>query len=305
MDGQATAGRRAHYAEFYGGVPGTGPVLLVHGNCQAEAVRVLLEPALPELRAVRLPPVHELARTEVGLLQRLLTRCQVLVTQPVATGYRGLPLGAAEVAALVPPSAVVVRVPVVRSSRLHPWQAIVRDPHDPSHPPPVVAYHDLRTLYAAALGLPAPVRDRTTAAGIRAVGQASTVELARREQHTDVQVSDLLASELMWTLNHPGNGLLRRLAERVLAMLGRPAQVPDPGRDLLGGVRAPLEAEVLAALGHPGPAREHWLVDGREVDPQRVWQAQLAWYSQHPQVVVAGLDRHAGTLRLLGLAAQR
>jgi len=64
-------GRREHYGEFYGlrPLPDDGrPLLLVHGNCQAEALRVLLEIAdgereydfaaaasVAEARADRLP----------------------------------------------------------------------------------------------------------------------------------------------------------------------------------------------------------------------------------------------------------
>ena len=55
-------GRREHYGEFYGlrPLPDDGrPLLLVHGNCQAEAMRVLLA-GVGEHRTVRVPPVHEL-----------------------------------------------------------------------------------------------------------------------------------------------------------------------------------------------------------------------------------------------------
>ena len=56
-------GRRRHYGAFYGleELPGTGrPRVLVHGNCQAEALRVALGTA-DALDTVRVPPVHELS----------------------------------------------------------------------------------------------------------------------------------------------------------------------------------------------------------------------------------------------------
>jgi hypothetical protein len=48
-------------------------------------------------------------------------------------------------AAMMRPHATVVRWPVIRWAGLHPFQAIVRDPRDPSRDPPIVPYHDLRT----------------------------------------------------------------------------------------------------------------------------------------------------------------
>jgi len=49
-------GRRQHYAQFYGLLPlpaDERPLLLVHGNCQAEALRVLLASAHARARARR------------------------------------------------------------------------------------------------------------------------------------------------------------------------------------------------------------------------------------------------------------
>ena len=55
-------GRRAHYGDFYGlsELPDK-PLFAVHGNCQAESLRVLLHGALAgDWHGVRMPPVHEL-----------------------------------------------------------------------------------------------------------------------------------------------------------------------------------------------------------------------------------------------------
>ena len=299
-------GRRAHYGGFYDGFydgaspdrGAAGPAALVHGNCQAEALRVLLAPALPDLDVVRVPPVHELAASDLPHLDRLLRRAVLLVSQPVRPGYRDLPLGTAEVAART--QAALVVVPSVRITVLHPFQAIVRDPADSSLPPPLVEYHDLRTL-AAAAGHPCrPVNPQA----LVDVGRAGLAELARRERRTDVGVSDVvtgLGAHATWTLNHPGNDVLRVLAARVLTHLGRAANVPDPGRALLGGVRAPLEAQVLSALGLPDAPQEHWLVEGRPLEDALVRQEQARWYAGRPALVAAGLARHAETMGRLGL----
>ena len=299
-------GRRAHYGEFYADRvhadhPHGPPVALVHGNCQAESLRVLLDSPGAEHRWVRMPPVHELTADDVAHLHALLARTTLLLSQPVRDDYRGLPLGTAELAARLPRSARVLRWPVIRYHGLHPFSAIVRHPDDMSAVPPVVPYHDLRTLAAVAGRSPGPAPGPVA---LRTSADVSVQELARRERACDVGVSDVLrglGADAAHTLNHPGNPVLRRLAHRLQEAAGLPAGTVDPGRDLLGGIRAPLDPAVLDAVGLDAEPRPHWLVDGTEVDDEDVRAAQLDWYRTHPQWVTAGLDRHARRLELLGL----
>lgn len=302
-DGGVTDARRRHYGAFYGLDEPAGPLALAWGNCQAESLRVLLAtvPGLP-FTPVRVPPVHEITDDDLPHLGRLLARTGLLAAQPVRDGYRGLPLGTAELAAALPPGARTVRWPVIRHPALHPWSAIVRHPDDPAAVPPPVPYHDLRAL-AAAAGR-APGRPPGPAA-LREVGDRAVAELARRERRdADVGVSDVVASvgaAAAHTLNHPGNPVLRVLADRVLAAAGTPAAVRDPGRELLGGIRAPLRRDVLDALDLPDEPRAHWRVGDRRIGEDRVRAEQLRWYARHPGWVAAGLERHAPTLELLGL----
>ncbi len=315
-------GRRRHYGTFYGvePLPDDGrPILVVHGNCQAEALRVCLAGPDPRVdggsaagsfATVRIPPVHELEAGDLPFLTGLLARTEVLLSQPVRDGYRELPLGTAELAARLPAGATVVRYPIVRYLGLHPFQAIVRHPSAPAAVPPVVPYHDVRILAAVrdgrsraeAIELAGSVA--APAAVLRAVGESSVQELARREARCDVAVSDLLEGlgvAAAHTINHPGNAVLLALAHRLQSGLGVPADAADPGRVLLGGVRAPLEAPVLAARGLPGPGSEDWLVNSEPVSIAQVVEAQLAWYALNPQFVAAGLERHSARMALLGL----
>jgi hypothetical protein len=293
--------RRAHYGDFYR-LDVHQPVAVVWGNCQAESLRVLLagSPTFG-LPTVRVPPVHELEADDLGPLAALLPHVAVLVAQPVRDGYRDLPIGTGELAARLAPDAAVVRVPIVRYVGLHPWSAIIRHRSAPAGVPPVVPYHDLRTLARAA---GRPRGPAPAPAALRSVAAASVAELARREGGTDVAVSDLLlpaGASAAHTLNHPGNPILVALARRVQAFLGRPGDAADPGRELLGSIEAPVETPVAEALGldiRPGAT---WTVDGVAVEPGTVHDAHLGWYRDHPQWIEAGLARHAERMTMLGL----
>ena len=317
-DGNAPDGRTRHYGTFYGlpddlrndhpdhPLDPAAPIALIWGNCQAEALRVLLagSPTL-SLRTVRIPPVFELTRADVDHLQRLAERAAILLTQPVRDDYGDLPLGSDQVAAMLPTDGVVLHWPVLRFAGFHPFQAIIRDPVDGSNEPPVVPYHDLRTLASARRGVDLFDSEPSIAACTELTA-ASLAELQRREQaQCDITISDVIARPEpgdMFTINHPGNRVLVELARRVQRALDRPADATAPDRNLLGDVIAPSPAAALTALGLPGTEDDHWTVRGSQVPARDVHDAQLAWYAEHPAVVAAGWERHQSTLRTLGLA---
>ena len=297
----ADPGRARHYGHFYGLEPlpdGDRPLLVVHGNCQAESLRQLLSgaPGAP-WSSVRIPPVHELADDEVPLLQRLLAQADVVLTQPIADDYHGLPLGAGQVQQTATRARTVVW-PVIRYSGLHPWQIVHH--HAEEGDPPLVPYHDARTVLRAAGG--APLRPAAQVAV--AVSESSIAELRRRERAAGaVPVSDLVLAAgagAMRTINHPANPVLVGLARRVEEVLGLPATALDPGRRLLDAVHAPVEAEVLDALGlDPSAARESWLIAGQSVPDAEVAETQLAWLQSRPHVVDDIVSRHSAQLALV------
>ncbi|HYQ32771.1 MAG TPA: WcbI family polysaccharide biosynthesis putative acetyltransferase [Lapillicoccus sp.] len=301
--------RAMHYGEFYGLKPmpaSDKPLLVVHGNCQAESIRLLLQGAEDApCVSVRVPAVHELTADEIPFLKRLLERAAVVLTQPVSDGYHDLPLGASEVHAAAP-AARLVRWPVIRYAGLLPWHIVFS--HEDVGDPPVVPYHDVRTI-ALALGEDVP---RTDPAGIRAVAHWSITELHDRETRAGaVPVSRLVldaGADASNTINHPGNPVLVPLARAIERRLGWPVTAADPGYELLDSVRAPRDPRVLNALGLDvddglDVSGENWVVDGKPVPNSEVVEIQLAWYHQHPEVLAAVAARSAEQRRLLGSTA--
>lgn len=272
------------------------PLLVVVGNCQAESFRQLLDAG--DVRTVRLPAVHELTPQDVRSLHELLARADLLVAQPVQDDHRGLPIGTRQLRALLPPSARVALVPSLRYAGLHPFHLLVHPPGLERPDPPVVPYHDLRTVLAAdgaRRGRPDAAPVVLTTAGVVAVGQASVAELARREdQHGTVVVSDLFVAptaDHMRTINHPGNAVLLPVAARLRAALGLDPRAPTIDRPLLSSIHAPLTPEVVAAWGLTSAPTTAWTVEGRSVTTASVTAAHLAWYAERPEMLDAALSR--------------
>ncbi len=303
-------GRRAHYGEFYGltDLPDV-PLFMVHGNCQAESLRVLLHGAGEgRWHGVRVPPVHELLAEDLPHLTRLLNRCNFVATQPVASGYRGLPLGTEEILALTPSGSRAVKFPVMRWTALMPTLAIVRAAGVTD--PPVAPYHDLRVLVAAAQGKSAVRLDPVSAEAVRASKDESLHQLrTRQDAHGTVDAASLFESagpNAAHVINHPSNEVLMGVAREILAELGESGEVKDPGRVLLGGIRAPIYSSTLDALGYraedlDGGPRDHWTIGGEKVPEADVAAEHLRWYSHFPQVVAAGMKRHERLLAAMKL----
>ncbi|TRW82796.1 hypothetical protein FK535_12625 [Mycolicibacterium sp. 018/SC-01/001] len=307
-------GRRRHYHDFYSASAERSahdrPLWLVVGNCQAEALRRVLDsvPTGP-YRTVRIPPVHELTQQDLPHLDALLGQAAVLLSQPIRPDYRDLPLGTLQLVARLNPAAKAVRWPVIRYAGLYPFQVIVRRPADRSLTPPVVPYHDLRTIAAARAGHGPddPWDVDVSGEQLRAVAASSREELAMREaRDCDLGVSDLLADfgvDAAHTINHPGNPVLIALAQRILDHLAAHVTAGPVDTVLLSSVTAPLEARVLDALGLAGTPRPAWCQDGIAISAQEVHAAQLAWYGAHRDFLELAVQRHRNVMDALGLLA--
>lgn len=300
--GPATVARRRHYAEFYLlRAPiqiSENPTIAVVGNCQAESLRILLD-STGAVNSFRIPAIHEWTCEDIDLIRVVLQTTDILIMQPVRDNYRGLPCGTDQLARFLPDSGSVVRFPALRFDGLMPYQVIIRSPNDSSLNPPVVPYNDLRTLVAASRGIDAPAVPSVEEEKLRELAEMSIAELRKREKaHGTVRVSDFIETWPIWhTINHPDNSTLEFLAHQVLSAIGVSGEVQDPGRELLGGLDAPIDASAARALGVTVMGRETW----HPLPPEDIHQAQLAFYREHPEVVKAGMKRHAQRLRLLGL----
>ncbi len=283
------------------------PLVVVHGNCQAESVRVMMTG--PDVATVRIPPAHELLASDLPSLESLLARADVLISQPVRDDYHGLPIGTRQLASLMPARGRTVLFPVIRFAGLYPFHVIVRPPSDLSAHPPIVDYHDIRLLLTAVDRRDDPRarvrRIDLSVDQVLAIGRRSLAELRRREErHATVLVSDVFdrpSFDQMRTINHPGNPVWATVSARIRHALGFDAVIHEPERELLASVHAPRLAVVSEAYSLVDDPTDQWIVEGRAVGPEEVEDAHLRWYAEHPDAVDAGLVRHADTLAELGL----
>ncbi|RAV32728.1 hypothetical protein DLJ54_02125 [Corynebacterium heidelbergense] len=305
------------------------PRVTVVGNCQAESLRIVLR-STQAIRSHRVPPIHEWVPSDLPSVYATLAATDVLVMQPVRADYRGMPIGTAQLQQHLPATASTVLYPVLRWDGLTPYQAIVRSPLDPGLDPPVLPYHDLRILVAAATGGRQPVAPQPSAQALSAAAAESVEQLRRRESAAGaVRMSDVLARHPVWhTINHPDNETLRTMGDRVFGQIqraGEPGARPQingsPGegkegacrapadREMLGRIDSPLDPAALSALGVDLDAgdprwqlsqRQSWRVDGREVSADELFAEHVAFYREHPEIVEAGLVRHRDKLELLG-----
>ncbi|PPG31471.1 peptide ABC transporter ATPase [Pseudoclavibacter sp. RFBG4] len=301
----ATA-RPAHLADFLASentaaCADNRPIGLAIGNCQAESLRLALG---DDVRFVRTPPVHELEAADLPHLEAWLGRASFLVSQPVRDDYRGLPVGTRQLAAQLPSGARVALFPVIRFAGLYPFQAIIRPPSDTSLVPPLVPYHDLRIL-AEAAGVDA-LPESASPVAVAAVAAESIAQLRTREEHHGtVAVSELFRHPTFAqarTINHPGNPIWLETASRVRDRLGLPEVAITLDREILSSIHAPREQSVIDAWGLEDVATESWTVDGQAIPTDRIRDAHLAWYREHPDAVAAGLARHGATMEALRAA---
>lgn len=289
------------------------PLIAIWGNCQAEALRIMLA-ASPGIRerydTVRLPGVHEVGRQQLPAVRMMLRAVSILIVQPIKEGYRGLPISTNEMLEFCP-DARIIRFPSMYYTGLHPFLAYVHATGPVGTKAPLTShYHDLRFIAAAsgrsgtsrATVFPSSGADPRA---LRTMADESLAELRRRERDLDVRVADAiqgLGAESFWTVNHPSNAILRRASDQIHVALGIPPTTDVVANELLDVVTVPVHAEIREALGLPIAESAIWKINGRPHSDFEVAQAHLAFYRDQPDVLRVALEEHQDRLDRLGLA---
>ncbi|MDO5627901.1 MAG: WcbI family polysaccharide biosynthesis putative acetyltransferase [Mobilicoccus sp.] len=289
------------------GTPARGrPLWVVHGGAQADPIRRLLHstPDAPYI-VTSTVSVDRMTEAHVRQTHRLLSQADVFITERLPAGYRGLPVGFDDVTPHLRPGIPVITYPRLEYGGLHPFQ-ICADAANGIDTPPLVPYHDLRSV-AVASGHRTHEEAWHAHPSVKVIREFAAWSLMRMrltESRTDVCVADAVRGAglaAVNTVDRPGNSLLVETAKGIQRTLGLEQSAVDPGAILLGQCRSPVEGPIAAALGI-GPSRHQtWSMYGRRFSAHEIDAAQVRWYREHPRVLRTLLAGHAQRMDLLGV----
>jgi hypothetical protein len=294
----------------------------LHGNCQMTAMASLLRELMPEwtVDVTEVSLVH-LDRDEQSV-HSLVRRADVIITQPVSPGYRGVAwLGRDFVKAGARTGSALLTMPSI-FFRGHVPDWFYLGPASGRLVVQGLPYHNVVVADAVLRNCPtAQIVDHVTsvlAFDRRFVEDQiarSLDELRAREAEecVDLRVSDLIADRhfdepMMATFDHPGRALLARVANRALALLSEGRRVPEAGPGVLDDYVLPTTPAVSAWLGHRPAGSVNMVVAGRPIAVADYLAAAIAEYRAtdpaylaallfgNPQVrgFLAALSRHDG-----------
>lgn len=246
--------------------------IYVHGNCQAPALADLIAEACGLAVEITARQVYSIDLEREGAAYREdVALADVILTQPVAEGYRGTDvLSTSWVRRNARPDALILVFPVVYHRAQIPQCFTLADFHDGR-----LAYHDAHALDHFLRGesweefiANSSRSNFLPEAFVQSELAATTLELLRRERASDVDinVSDIIASRLLTeqplhTVNHPSRPVLVDMANRILHRLGRDERARVEGIDMLDRFIMPPYLSTAVGIGHTG--RGVWLDDMR------------------------------------------
>lgn len=287
-------------------VRGLRPLWVLHGGPQVDPIRRLLNADLRQpYLAASTTPVDSMTEDDVEPVHRLAAQADVFITERLPEGFRGLPVGLEDMLPRLRPGVPVVTFPRVSYAGLHPFQ-IGHDPESGLPDPPVVPYHDLRTVAVASGHRTAEQAWNLLLPGrlIREFAAWQVLRMRHAETRTDVAVAGSVRGaglDAVHTVDRPGNVVLVQMAKAIQEQLDVDTRASDPGGPLFGQCQGPVEPDVASALGLGTPKADSWTVDGRSVTPTEINELHLAWYRKNPGVLKAVLAAEAPRMDLLGL----
>jgi hypothetical protein len=296
-------------------------IAVFHGNCQAEALRKVLEHSpsfCARYEVVETPHVHVLAAKArnpddpaLAEFVETVSRASLVLSQLVRSDYHGAPVGTDQVRELLSDRAQLLTFPQLHYEGLFPYHVYVSiDGEHFGADAPLVIYHDLRFIQCAAKGYDAATAGRWLERyeppldTIREHAAYQRKILIAIQDRVDVQLTDsLLDDRAFLTIDHPSNATMFEVSAGVHAALGLPQQPFRLLPEVLGNIRMPIEQPALRALGIEAQARPSWFVRGAEHSLAAVLELHLGFYRERPEVLEAGLSEHAERMQALDLSS--
>lgn len=215
---------------------------------------------------MKIPAVHTIKGAEQARWQAELAGADVILHQPIGAGFGAL---ASEEIKAAYPGKTYVSFPSIHFAGFLPHLVTLRKAGGGTLGSVLGDFHDARIVAGFHHGLTV----EKCLAGLGAVTfdmgahfAACRAESLRREEGVDIPVlEDLIArsqqSQTLYTVNHPDNETMIRVARLSLRQLGLAqdrAFVP-PAKKLMGWVIAAVPESVNLALGHSWRSRDYIL----------------------------------------------
>ena len=274
----------------------------IHGNCQAPALAEILAQACGPAVSVTNRQVFNLdleQKREVDAYRQDIDSADVVITQPVADGYRGTQLLSTRwIREHVKPTAQVLVIPVVYHRGQLPQCFTLSDYHDGR-----LAYHDAHAIdaFLTGTGLESFLWETSRSdflpeVFVQAELARTSIELLRREREANVDVAAsasiahrLLTEQAMYAVNHPSRSILLEMSQHLLKLMGRSEQVQRDGIDMLSSFVMPPYLSTMIGLGSPaaGIDLDNVRVNDKLETRQRYFEGVFEAYSR---IGRAGLD---------------
>lgn len=239
-----------------------------HGNCQAPILHRLIGEVRPEWSLGSYEVFSDAIVANLDHYRHLVRTADVVVAQPIWTGYRGIyDLSTEWITQNKPDTARLITIPSLFFRGLHPAVFYLRDEGEDIQNVGM-PYHDMTLLYLLSqrLGHDAIVDALCSPAlysrdFVHAEFATALEELRRREDadQLTVRLSPWLAAcgarrQTFHVINHPTREVMAFVANAILEALGEDPAVSSEGHDDLGRPHIPPAPSVLHHLGSPPAA---------------------------------------------------
>lgn len=288
----------------------------IHGNCQAPALADILSQACGPAVSVTNRQVFNLnldQKREVEAYCQEISGADVIITQPVADGYRGTEiLSTRWIREHAKPTAQVLLIPVVYHRGQLPQCFTLSDYHDGR-----LAYHDAHAIDAFLTGAGVEKflwetsrSDFLPEVFVQSELARTSIELLRREREANVDVAAsasiahrLLTEQPMYAVNHPSRSILLEMSQHLLGLMGRSEQVTPEGLDMLSSFVMPPYLSTMLGLGSAaaGIDLDNVRVNDRTETRQRYFEGVFDSYDRIGRANLAAVvSRHPDVGAYLG-----
>jgi hypothetical protein len=179
-----------------------------------------------------------IAPEEIDYITSELKSSELIITQPINDGYRGMPIGTNQLRETCNSKTKIIVIPNLYFEGYHPNFLYIKDQNNQTVSPRLSEYKIFKSDYHDAFCFSAKILGLNFADYINIYEKIVLDEswintnltnsldaLRKRESECDIKISrhiedNFLKTQLFWTFNHPSNNLLEFLTDKIIELLG-------------------------------------------------------------------------------------